>query len=162
MRSFLLSFVLVAALSAACSKQAAPVAPAPAAPAPAAPAPGAGLAAGEPNPAAPGARPASISDADVAIAERAIDLMAKLSAAVTSAGSNCQQAATEIRTIVPELKAGRDEGKQLFDKLRTDAAASEWFEKTYNPRLEAATSKLLGNPCMNDPAIIEALGEIEK
>lgn len=155
-----LTATLTAALATACSGAA--QTPAPATP-PAAPAPAnQGIAVGEPNPATPVARPASITDADIELAEKAIVVITKLSTAMTDAGANCQQAAAAIRAIIPELKAGIAETQPLDEKLKSDPAGREWFEKTYNPRLQQASEKLMASPCVSDPGVAEAMAELEK
>jgi hypothetical protein len=162
MRTALLPSALGLALAlAACSKPAQKTTPEPAPAAAPAPAPAQGIAAGEPNPATPtDGRPASVTDADVAFADRMVDVMAKLSANVVAAGSDCQQAATEIRTIVPEVQKLTAEGKQMEDKLKADAAAKEWFEKNYAPKIGAIMGKMMGSSCMQDPAVREALASL--
>jgi hypothetical protein len=147
-----------------CSKNKATTAPASATPVAsesAAPAPQ-GIAVGEPHPATPAAdgRPVSVTDADVAMAEKMFDVMAKLSAGVVSAGSDCKQAATEIRTVGAEVKQVSLEGKKLEDKFKSDAAAKEWLEKTYAPKLSDTMGKMMASACINDPAVREAMGAL--
>ena len=162
MRTLVLSTVLGLLLSAvACSKDKPAAAPTTPAPAPAAaPAPQ-GIAVGEPNPADPNARPASVSEADVALADKLVDIMAKLSAGVVSAGSDCAQAASEVRTVTPEIKAAIAESQKMNDKLKNDTAAKEWFDKTYTPKVQNTMGKLMGSPCINDPAVQEAMSALK-
>lgn len=164
MRSFVLSVLLSLPLFGACSKQEKSTTPPPAAtPAPAAPAeaPPQGIAVGEPHPAdpnaAPGPRPASVSDADVALADKLIASLLKFTASVEKAGTNCQAVADAIRAIAPELKALTAESAKMDERLAKDAAAKEWFKKTYEPKLAEPMGKLSSNPCMNDPAVSSAM-----
>ena len=164
MRSLLFSVFLGLSLI-ACSKQSKTTTPPPAAdpaPAPAAPAAGEtppqGIAVGEPHPtAAPGPRPATITDADVALAERVIGAMVKLSSGVAKAGSDCQAVAKEIRAIAPEIKGLAGEGQKMDERLAKDPSAKDWFEKTYGPKVTDAMGKMMSSPCMNDPAVGEAM-----
>jgi hypothetical protein len=162
MRTFVLSAVLGLTLAVGCSKGKPAAAPTTPSPAPAAaPAPQ-GIAVGEPNPADPNAsaRPASVTDADVALADKLVDTMAKLSAGVVSAGSDCAQAATEIRVVTPEIKAVIAESQKMNDKLKNDAAAKAWFEKTYEPKVQTTMGKLMASPCVKDPAVQEAMNAL--
>jgi hypothetical protein len=162
MRSLLFSVLLGLSLI-ACSKQSKTTTPPPAAaPAPApAETPPQGIAVGEPHPAdpnaAPGPRPASITDADLALAERVIGAMVKLSTGVAKAGSDCQAVATEIRAVAPEIKSLAGEGQKMDERLAKDPSAKDWFEKTYGPRVSDSMGKMMNSPCMNDPAVGEAM-----
>lgn len=165
MRSLLLSVLLGLALT-ACSKQSKTTTPPPADPAPAAApvaaeTPPQGITVGEPHPAdpsaAPGPRPVSITDADMALAERLINVFNKLAANVAKAGSNCQTVATEIRTIAPELKPFTADSQKMSERLANDPAAKKWFEATYAPRITESMGTLINNPCMSDPAVGEAM-----
>lgn len=164
MRSFALSVLLALPLFGACSKQEKSTTPPPATtPAPAAPAeaPPQGIAVGEPHPAdpnaAPGPRPASVSDADVALADKLLASLMKFSASVEKAGGNCQAVADAIRAIAPELKALTAESEKVNDRLAKDAAAGMWLAKTYEPKFAELMEKLSSNPCMNDPAVSSAM-----
>lgn len=162
MRSFVLSVLLALPLFGACSKQEKSTTPPPAAtPAPAAPAeaPPQGIAVGEPHPADPNAapRPASVSDADVALADKLIATLLKFTASVEKAGTNCQAVADAIRAIAPELKELTAESMKMDERLSKDAAAQEWFKKTYEPKLAEPMGKLSSNACMNDPAVSSAM-----
>jgi hypothetical protein len=161
MRTLVLSAVLgLTLVTAGCSKDKPAAAPTTPAPAPAAaPAPQ-GIAVGEPNPADPNARPASVTDADVALADKLVDSMAKLSAGMVSAGSDCAQAATEIRNVTPEIKTAIAESEKMNAKLKDDAAAKAWFEKAYAPKVQTAMGKMMGSPCIKDPAVQEAMNAL--
>lgn len=148
--------VAVALALVACAKPSPAVAPATPPPPDATASPTtAGAAAGS-------ARPASLTEADVELAERTIAVMGKLGAAVAEAGDDCQRAAQAVRALLPELHASRDAGRALDSKLRSDPTARAWFEQTFNPRLGAAAAPILASTCQTDPAFAAAMNEIEQ
>jgi hypothetical protein len=158
-----LSLAGLSLAGAACSKQAKPAAPAPAAEAPP-PAPVAetpppqGIAVGEPNPADPApARPPSITDADLALADKMIVVIGKLADGVVKAGSDCQAVAAHIRAMAPEMKALSDESKKMEAKLSAEPSAKDWFEKTYGPKVAGRIGGMMNSPCINDPAVSQAI-----
>lgn len=171
MRSFLLSVLLGLSLTgAACSKQSKPTAPPPqpeakAEPAPVEPAPPPqqpqGIAVGEPHPntppADPGPRPAAITNADIAIADKVVAVLGKLANGVVTAGADCQAVATHIRAMAPEIKGLVGEGKKMEEKLKADKEAEQWFERAYGPKVMEAMGKMMNSTCMSDPAVSQAL-----
>lgn len=160
MRSLLVSVLFALPLLGACSKQEKSTTPPPAAaPAPAE-APPQGIAVGEPHPADPsaaGPRPATITDADVALADKLIGALLKFTDSVEKAGSNCQAVADAIRATAPELKGLTAESTKLNERLAKDPEATEWFKRTYEPKLAEPMGKLTNNACMNDPAVSSAM-----
>lgn len=153
--------LLGSALATGCSKQSRTTAPPAAAPATAtpgngAPPPSQGIAVGEPHP-GPDGRPATVTEADVALADRLIIAISKMADGVNKAGSDCPAVATAIRTMAPEFGAISGEAKQMEERLKSDPAAEEWFDKTYSPKAKASMSLMENSPCMNDPAVGQAL-----
>jgi hypothetical protein len=153
----------------ACSKDKPAAAPTTPAPAPAAaPAPQ-GIAVGEPNPAAPaggdvpapGPRPASVTDQDVALADKMVSLMEKLSTNVVDAGTDCAKVAAAIKSIGVELSSVMNEGKKMEERLKGDEAAKKWFEGTYAPKVMGPMTKLMGSPCANDKGVQEAMAALK-
>jgi hypothetical protein len=162
MRSLLFSVLLGLSLI-ACSKQSKTTAPAAdPAPAPAAPAtaeaPPQGIAVGEPNPAAaPGPRPASITDADVALADKLVGAIEKMASNLIEAGTDCAKFAAAVKSSSSEMSAVMEEGKKFDERLKSDDAAKKWFEATYAPKVMGTMGKLMTNPCINDKAVQEAM-----
>ncbi|MEZ4364035.1 MAG: hypothetical protein R3B48_27935 [Kofleriaceae bacterium] len=157
MSKLFLSLTLAGLLGGAalgCSKPAPSTTPAPAIAEPA-PEPAPTVA----EPAADG-RPASITDADVGLADRLLDLMSKMSAGVVNAGSDCAQAAAEIRAVVPEFQTLAAEGKVMDERMKDDAVAKKWFDDTYGPKFTEIVGKMMSAPCMQDPAVQEAMGSL--
>jgi len=118
------------------------------------------IAPGEPAaPAAdPGPRPASITDADVAMAEKLVGAIEKMAGNLNEAGADCAKFAAAIKSSSSEMSAVMEEGKKFDERLKSDEAAQKWFEATYAPKVMSAMSKLVANPCINDKAVQEALG----
>lgn len=177
MRKVLFSTLLGLALAAtACKKENKEAAPAPGSAAPAAgsaapagektaePTAPAGdtapaaVAPGEPAPAAdPGPRPASVTDADVAMAEKLVGTIEKMGNSLAEAGTDCAKMAASIKAFAPEMSAVMEEGKKFDERLKNDEAAKKWFEATYAPKVMGTMGKLMGNPCMQDKAVQEAM-----
>lgn len=127
-------------------------------PAPAGDTAPAAVAPGEPTPSAdPGPRPASVTDADVAVAEKLIGTIEKMANGLNDAGTDCAKMAASIKAMAPEMSSTMEEGKKFDERLKNDEAAKKWFEATYAPKVMATMSKLMGNPCMQDKAVQEAM-----
>ncbi len=167
MRSFLLTVLLGLSLTgAACSRQSKPTAP-PAQPevkteakaeAKAEPAPAEAPPPQQPPlPANPGPRPAAITDADIAVADKVVVVLGKLANGVVNAGADCQAVATHIRAMAPELKGLIGEGKKMEEKLKADKAAEQWFESAYGPKVMETMGKMMNSTCISDPAVSQAL-----
>ena len=76
---------------------------------------------------------------------------------MNKAGADCQAVAAHIRAITPEVKLVAEEGKKMESKLNGDPAAKDWFEKTYGPKAQARMGGMMTSPCLNDPAVSQAL-----
>jgi hypothetical protein len=109
----------------------------------------------------PGPRPASITDVEVALAEKMVATMTKLSDGVVAAGADCAKAATAIKSVGPELSSIMEEGKKMEEKLKTDDAAKQWFEKSYGPKVMGPMSKVMGSPCASDKGVQEAMTSLK-
>lgn len=168
MRSLLSTLLLACALAGGCAKkQSKETTPPPAAPAPAADGAGSaappqqGIALGEPHPsgAAPaaGARPAVVTDADIALVEKLLAVMTKMADNVGKAGSDCQAAAAAIRAVTPEVQAIGLEVKKMDEHLKTDPNAEKWFEAVYGERVNASLAPMATSACMQDPAVSQAM-----
>jgi hypothetical protein len=110
---------------------------------------------------APGARPASVTDGDVAMAEKMVSLMEKLSSGVTDAGADCVKAAAAIKSIGGEISTVMEDGKKMEERLKGDEAAKKWFEGTYAPKVMGPMTKMMGSPCANDKGVQEAMSALK-
>lgn len=171
MRSLLSVLLLACALAGGCSKKQTKETtppPPPAEPAPAADAgatPPQGIAVGEPHPAgadpAAGPRPASITDADVAVVEKLLATLTQMAEGVGKAGTDCQAAAAVIRSSSVELKAIGVEAKKMGERLKADPTAEKWFEAAYGSRVNASMAPMASSGCMNDPAVSQAMQSLD-
>jgi hypothetical protein len=121
------------------------------------------MAAGElaPPAADPGPRPASITDADVAVAEKIVVAFEKLAASLNDAGTDCAKFAAAIKSSSSAMSAVMAEGKKFDERLKSDEAAKKWLEATYAPKVMASMNKLMTNACMQDKAVQDAMSAME-
>jgi hypothetical protein len=94
-------------------------------------------------PTAPGARPASITDAQVAALDTMFAVMGDLGKAITAAGKDCKAVAAALTSNVAKMKPVMAEAGQLQASLTKDAAAMEWFTKTYQPKMMALAGPIM-------------------
>lgn len=123
----------------------------------------AAIAPGEPAPAGedPGPRPASLSDADIALADKLVGTIEKMAGAINEAGTDCPKVATAIKSMSGEMSSIAEQGKKLDEKIQNDAAAKKWFEATYAPKVMGTMSKVMGNTCFSDKAVQEAMASVK-
>jgi hypothetical protein len=106
------------------------------------------------------ARPPAISEQDVLLTERAIAAFEELSAAVVSAGGDCQKATAALAAVPRDVRARLAAADALDRKLRSTPAGRDWLERTYGERLRQAGAPLVATTCLDDAAFADALGEL--
>ncbi len=121
------------------------------------------IAPGEPAPAGedPGPRPASLSDEDIALADKLVGTIEKMAGAINAAGTDCPKVASAIKSMSGEMSSIAEQGKKLDEKIQSDAAAKKWFEATYAPKVMGTMSKVMGNTCFSDKAVQEAMASVK-
>jgi hypothetical protein len=143
---------------------AAKAAPAGAETAPTAVAPGEPAPAGDPAAAAaadPGPRPASLTDADIALADKLVGTIEKMATAINDAGTDCPKVATAIKSMSGEMSSVAEEGKKLDERIAGDESAKKWFEATYAPKVMATMNKVMNNSCFSDEAVQKAMASVK-
>ena len=138
-------------------------------PASAAPDPGSGAGPPTTGSAAPGpgsdtgaapARPATITDADVAMADKLAVAIEKLSADVVAAGADCKKMTAAIKSntkAVSDAIASLDKMKKTNDTPEAKA----WFKATYEPKIGPPMKALVEaakTNCEKDADVKAALG----
>lgn len=126
------------------------------------------VAPGEPAPAGdtpatadPGPRPASLTDADIALADKLVGTIEKMAGAINDAGTDCPKVATAIKSMSAEMTSVAEEGKKLDERIAGDEAAKKWFEATYAPKVMATMNKVMNNTCFSDKAVQEAMASVK-
>ncbi len=175
----IMTFALAAALFTACKKDekkadttgsgaatptaagsAAPAAPTPApAPTPteaAKPAePAAGAAAGA-------ARPASVTDADVALADQMVKELSDFGDALGKAGTDCKAATAAAKTFAEKFKPIAEQAEKIKERQDKDPAAKAWFEATYKPKMMGFMGPMMktAQACATDKDFTAAMQSI--
>src|SRR5690242_19397198 len=110
-------------------------------------------------------RPASVTDAMIATAEKAVSQMEKLGGELEAANGDCKKATASISAAAPGISASIAEMEKM--KPDSDPAAKEWFKAKYSARADVmgnAMMKLMGT-CQADKdfaAAVQKLGMIKK
>lgn len=170
----IIAIALAAALFSACKKDdkkadttapagsgSAPAMAAPATP-PAAPTPTEAAKPAEPAataPAAGGARPASITDADVALADQMVTEMSKFADALTKAGTDCKAATVAAKDFSEKLKPIAEQVEKIKARTDADPAAKAWFDTTYKPKMMAFVAPMMktAQACATDKDFTAAM-----
>jgi hypothetical protein len=125
----------------------------------------AAVAPGEPAPAAageaPGPRPASLSDEDIALADKLVGAIEKMANGINEAGTDCPKVAAAIKSMSGEMSSIAEQGKKLNEKIEGDPAAKKWFEATYAPKVMDKMGKVMSNTCFSDKAVQDAMASIK-
>lgn len=100
----------------------------------------------------PSVRPASVTDAQVKIAENIVAATNGFADALDAVKSDCKKATAAVKSEGKKIKASMDQTEKLQEQLRTDPAAMQWFQKVYGPKMMGALGKLGGvvNACRQD------------
>jgi hypothetical protein len=109
----------------------------------------------------PGPRPASLSDADIALADKLVGTIEKMATAISDAGTDCPKVAAAIKSMSAEMTSVAEQGKKLDERISGDEAAKKWFEATYAPKVMATMSKVSSNTCFTDKAVQEAMASVK-
>lgn len=109
--------------------------------------------------AAAGARPASVTDEHVALAEKMVTAMTQFGDALKTAGTDCKAATAAVKAFGPKLKPIMDEASKVQAATDKDPAAKEWFDKTYGPKVMAAMSPMMttAQACQKDKDFMAAM-----
>lgn len=103
------------------------------------------------TPAAGGPRPASVTDAHVAVADKMIKVFNDFGDAMKTAGTDCKAASAAAKSFVPKFKEIGADAEKIGD-LDKDPEAKKWFEANYAPKMMAAMGPMMqtAQACQND------------
>ena len=109
-------------------------------------------------------RPATVTDAQVALADKFVVAMTKMGTDVGAAGKDCAKAAAAITATVKELEPLKAEIDKMQDLTEKDAQAKAWFEATYAPKMMAAMGPMMGiaQTCGTDKAFMDAMKKLDE
>jgi hypothetical protein len=124
-----------------------PAKPADPAAAPAVPAPSAGP------------RPASVTDAHVAIADKLVVLMEEFGKALEVAGTDCKAATAAAKAFADRFKAIKADADKVKGVTESDPAAEEWFKTNYMTKLMGAMGPMMktAQACATDKEFMATL-----
>ena len=170
----ILIVALASTLFVACKKSEKKADPAPAAaPAPAAPTsaptpteaakPAEGAPAQAEAPAAAVARPASITDADVVVADKLVSTLKEFGDALTTAGTDCKAATAAAKAFGAKFKPISEEAEKIKARTESDADAKKWFEATYMPKMQESMAPMMktAQACASDKDFMAAMTAIQ-
>jgi hypothetical protein len=149
-----------AADPAAATKTADPLATDPAKPATPGPTDGTTPTAPPAAPVAPaGARPASITEADAAFADKLVAAMGDFAKSVSAAGTDCKAAAAAVKASVATLTPLMEQAEEIKTRTEKDPAAKQWFEATYLPKIQTSMMSLMqtAQACEKDKEFMAAI-----
>lgn len=103
------------------------------------------------TPAAGGPRPASVTDAHVAVADKMVKVFNDFGDAMKTAGTDCKAATAAAKSFVPKFKEIGGDAEKIGD-LDKDPEAKKWFEANYAPKMMAAMGPMMqtAQACQND------------
>lgn len=97
-------------------------------------------------------RPATISDAYVAVVEKVIAGFTDLGAAVGKA-KGCREMQAAIEAAIPSLQTVGADMKRMSEEVSRDPAAEAWMDANYKDRLKGALVPFMftAQTCKDDP-----------
>jgi hypothetical protein len=100
----------------------------------------------------PPSRPARVTDAMVATADRYVELMTKLSTDLEASAGDCAKATAALRARGAEAEKIRPDVEKMISGIGDDADTKSWFDATYSPRMKAAGGRMRATvtACQND------------
>lgn len=111
--------------------------------------------------AAPGARPASVTDEKVAVAEKLVATLESLAEDIKAVGTDCAKGTTVLKKHTAEVQKMITAGAKL--KETNDDAARKWFKDNYEQRAQLAAGAMmsLAIQCQKDVAFMAAFNALE-
>ncbi len=107
------------------------------------------------------ARPASISDADVALVEKLLPRLDQLAHEVTAAGADCPTATRAITRVAGELGPQVALVMALEARTHADPAAEAWARAHYGARVFGPLLQIVKGACQLDPSYNQALAALQ-
>jgi hypothetical protein len=110
------------------------------------------------------ARPASVTDAHVKVADRLIVQMQKMGAEVTAAGKDCAKAAAAVQANSKELEPIKAEIESMEKATKKDPQAEAWFKANYANKVVKSLTPIfdLAKTCGTDPTFRESMKSLGK
>lgn len=110
----------------------------------------------------PGVRPASVTDAHVATADKVVVTMNKFAGDLDAAKADCKKATGVVKSAKGDIEKVMNEAESMKGTLDTDQAAKDWFEKNYAPKMMGAIQKMGGvaQTCGSDKDFMAAMQDL--
>jgi hypothetical protein len=123
------------------------------------PAPGPGSSMLPMPPAPGGPRPATITDAHVATADKLVTSLTELGAKLAAAGSDCKAATKVITAGTAAMTPIADDAEKIKTETAADPAAKAWFQANYVPKMMTAYGPFvaIAKQCNDDTELMAAL-----
>lgn len=108
-------------------------------------------------------RPASVTDAHVAVADKMIKVFNEFGDAMKTAGTDCKAASAAAKAFVPKFKEIGGEAEKVGD-LDKDPDAKKWFEANYAPKMMAAMGPMMqtAQACQDDKEFQAAMQAMQE
>jgi type IV secretory pathway VirB10-like protein len=117
---------------------------------------------GDPVTGAAAPRPASVTDAQVALADKLLAVMTELGDAMKAAGTDCKAATAAVNAGGAKVAPVMAEAETMKEALAKDPAAKEWFDKTYGPKFMASMGPMsaAAQACSSDKDFMAAMASM--
>jgi hypothetical protein len=111
-----------------------------------------------PMQAQPVEKPASVKEEHVKTADKIVAAADKFGNDLQAAKGDCKKATVALKAGAGPLKAVMDDTDKLQSELKTDQAASVWFQQTYGPKMMASLQKVgaVLQQCSTDKEFVAA------
>jgi hypothetical protein len=108
-------------------------------------------------------RPASVTDAQVAIANKLVVTLNDMGKGITAAGTDCKKATAAVEAGTKALEPIKAEAMSLKQLGESDQSVKIWFESTYAPQFMEALGPLIGAAatCGSDAKFMDAMKKVE-
>jgi hypothetical protein len=105
------------------------------------------------------ARPAEVSDSDVALAGHWVTLYGEYASAMQAAAEDCARVAAAIRQVNSKNADLLSKGKPRMAELRREPAAAKWLDDGYRQKLGAELDRMAPtlDRCRGDADVSAAL-----
>jgi len=107
-------------------------------------------------------RPASISDADVAVFDILLPGLEQLAEAVRTADHDCASATAAVTLATSRLGPLLETATKIDQRTKADPEAEAWANAHYAPKLAEPMNAILNGACASDAAYDRALQQFQK
>ena len=108
-------------------------------------------------------RPASVTDAQVALADKLVSVMQQMGTDITAAGKDCAKAADAVKAGAAKLEPMKDEVKKWEKVSKDDPQVKAWFEANYMSKMMGAMAPMMAvaQTCATDAGFTAAMKDMK-